>query len=354
MLSPGSVIGIMGGGQLGRMTALAAANLGYKTHIYTSTGDSPASYVAYRTTVAAYDDLGALKKFAQSVAVVTFEFENIPHDAVKALSDQVPVNPGWECLFIAQNRLREKELAQRLGFGTASYRAVSSLAELEKAFAEIGAKGAILKTTELGYDGKGQARIRTKADCAAAWQEIGSQPCVLEGFVDFAKEISVVVARNAAGQVAAYPAAENSHENGILRTTTLPADITAPVAKEAEHIAVSIAEHLKLVGLLAIEFFVTGDGQLLVNEMAPRPHNSGHWTMDAAVTSQFEQFTRAVCGLPLGSTARLCSVRMQNLIGGEVETAQQSLKNPLAKLHLYDKEKAADGRKMGHINFLEN
>lgn len=352
MLKAGGVIGIMGGGQLGRMTALAAANLGYRTHIYTDENACPAAQVTPLVTVAKYTDEAALAKFAASVDVVTFEFENIPHSAVEALSKIKPVHPGWQVLYTAQNRLREKDLATKLGFGTAPYRKVASLAELEKAFDEIGGNGAILKTAELGYDGKGQARLKAKADCKTAWAELGTSECVLEGFVSFEREISVIIARNVQGQVAVYEPAENRHEGGILRTTILPAAVSSETAKKAEAIARAMAEELKLVGLLAIEFFVTPEGDVLVNEMAPRPHNSGHWTMDACATSQFEQFARAVAGLPLGSTERLCKVRMENLIGDDVKKVPDYLKNPNAKLHLYGKADVKPGRKMGHVNIL--
>lgn len=343
----------MGGGQLGRMTALAAANLGYKTHIYTDEKHCPAADVTPLVTAAPYTDEKALAAFAASVDVVTFEFENIPHASVQALEKLRPVRPGWQVLYTAQNRLREKDLATRLGFKTAPYRKVTTLAELESAYREIGGGAAILKTTELGYDGKGQARIMSEADLAAAWGEIGKSECILEGFVSFTGEISIIVARSAGGEVKAYAPAENRHEDGILRVTSLPAKVPAAAAKKAEEIAFAFAKELNLVGLLAIEFFVTKEGEVLVNEMAPRPHNSGHWTQDAAATSQFEQFVRAVCGLPLGSTHRLCEVEMHNLIGQDVEKVETYLKNPLAKVHLYGKKETKPGRKMGHVNILK-
>lgn len=352
MLPACSVIGILGGGQLGRMTALAAANLGYKTHIYTDTDGSPAAQVAYKTTIAPYSNIKALKNFANSVDVVTFEFENIPAEIVKVLSDIVPVHPRYECLYVAQNRLREKKLAQDLGFGTATFRPVSSLPQLKDAFLEIGVGGAILKTAEMGYDGKGQIRLTHPDDCDTAWEELKGNQCILESFVDFSAEISVVVARNEAGQVAAYDVCENTHENGILRVTRVPSSIPALLQERATMMAVTIAQHLELVGMLAVEFFVTKDGEVLVNEMAPRPHNSGHWTMDAAKTSQFEQFVRAVCGLTLGSPERTHAVEMHNLIGDEVQAWPQYLEKPNAKLHLYGKAKITEGRKMGHVNFV--
>ncbi len=352
MLPACSVIGILGGGQLGRMTALAAANLGYKTHIYTDSDGTPASQVASKTTIAAYDNIKALKNFANSVDVVTFEFENVPAETVKILSDIVPVHPRYECLHIAQNRLREKTLAQELGFGTASFRPVSSLEQLKEAFLAIGIGGAILKTAELGYDGKGQIRLIHPDDCDAAWESLKGNQCILEGFVDFSAEVSVIVARNEDGQIAAYDVCENTHENGILRVTRVPSNIPPHLQEKATMMAVGIAEKLGLVGILAVEFFITKEGEVWLNEMAPRPHNSGHWTMDAAKTSQFEQFVRAVCGLPLGSPERLFPVEMHNLIGDDVQAWPQYLEKPNAKLHLYGKAKITDGRKMGHVNFL--
>jgi len=238
------------------------------------------------------------------------------------------------------------------GTKTAPFRSVESLAQLEEAYREIGAGGAVLKTAELGYDGKGQARIAHVGHCSAFWSGMQNRQCILEGFIDFSCEISVIVARNEAGQVAAYDVCENLHEKGILRVTRLPAAVPHSVAEQATQIAIRVAEHLKLVGILAIEFFVTKTGDVLFNEMAPRPHNSGHWTMDAAVTSQFEQFVRAVAGLPLGHAQRTFDVEMHNLIGDEVLAWPQYLERPNAKLHLYGKGKIAEGRKMGHVNYL--
>ena len=353
MLPACSVIGILGGGQLGRMTALAAANLGYKTHIYTSEENSPASQVAYKTTVASYTNAKALKAFAQSVDVVTFEFENIPAEAIRILSEVKQTHPSFEPLYIAQNRIREKKMAAELGIKTAPFIPVSSLAELENAFREIGYGGAILKTAELGYDGKGQVRIRELEECEEAWRSMQNQPSILEGFVDFSCEVSVIIARNAEGQIAAYDICENTHKDGILRVTRVPSSTTPDIAKKATQVATRIAEHLEITGLLTIEFFVSREGEVLFNEMAPRPHNSGHWTMDAAVTSQFEQFVRAVCGLPLGSPRRTSEVEMHNLIGDDVLVWQKYLERPNVKVHLYGKSKITEGRKMGHVNYLD-
>lgn len=352
MLPACSVIGILGGGQLGRMTALAAANLGYKTHIFTPEDGTPASQVAYKTTVAPYSNVKALKNFANSVDVVTFEFENVPAESVKVLSEIAPVHPRYECLHIAQNRIREKTLAQELGFGTAPFHPVSSLTQLQDAFVKIGVGGAILKTAEMGYDGKGQFRLMRASDCEDVWEQVKGKQCVLEGFVDFSAEISVIVARNEAGQVAAYDVCENTHKDGILRVTRVPSSVPPHLQEKATMMAVKIAEHLQLVGILAVEFFITKEGEVLINEMAPRPHNSGHWTMDAAQTSQFEQFVRAVCGLPLGSPERTSVVEMHNLIGNDVQAWTQYLEKPNAKLHIYGKAKISEGRKMGHVNYL--
>ena len=350
-IPPGSVIGIMGGGQLGRMTALAAAQLGYRCHIFTPEADSPAAQVAAAATVAAYDDHAALDAFVAAVDVVTFEFENVPGASVRRLAERAVVRPSWTCLATSQDRLAEKDFVNGLGIGTAPYRPVDGLPALQAAVAALG-RPAILKTVRLGYDGKGQHRIGPDGDLAAAWAAMGGQPAVLEGFVDFEREVSSIIARGPDGAVAAFDVVENRHVEGILDTTVAPAPIPATRAAEATRIAAAIAEGLDLVGLLAVEMFVTRDGGLLVNEIAPRPHNSGHWTMDACVTGQFEQFVRAVCGLPLGSPARHSDARMHNLIGDAVHTWPRLLADPAARLHLYGKAEARPGRKMGHVTWL--
>lgn len=350
----GSVVGIIGGGQLGRMTALAAANLGYKTHIYCPEEDSPASHVAYRTTVASYLDEAALEAFARSVDVITFEFENIPSRSVQILSQFSIVRPTWEVLHIAQNRLREKDFVTACGIGTARYCSVSSEAELQAAVQEIGLP-CILKTTEQGYDGKGQFVLRVAKDVTEtiallfSGKEVIAGAFVLEAFVDYSHEISVVLARNAAGEVACFPVTENRHVDGILDISSVPASINADIAEQAQHFTRIIAEKLELVGMLAVEFFVTKDNKVLVNEMAPRPHNSGHWTMDACVTSQFEQFVRAVCNLPLGAVTLHSKAEMKNLIGDEVSEWKKFSSEPHAKLHIYGKSVIKKGRKMGHV-----
>ena len=341
----------MGGGQLGRMTALAAARLGYRCHIFTPEADSPAAQVAAATTVADYDDERALGVFAAAVDVITFEFENVPGASVRHLAERAVVRPSWTCLATSQDRLVEKDFINALGIGTAPYRPVGSLPALEKAVGDLGRPG-VLKTTRLGYDGKGQCRIGADTDLATAWAAMHGQAAVLEGFIDFEREVSSIVARAPDGRVAAFDVVENRHVDGILDTTIAPAPIPAALAAEAVRLASAIAEGLDLVGLLAVEMFITRDGRLLVNEIAPRPHNSGHWTMDACVTDQFEQFVRAVCGLPLGSPARHSDARMRNLIGEAVNAWPELLADPTARLHLYGKAEARPGRKMGHVTWL--
>ncbi|MCP4327724.1 MAG: 5-(carboxyamino)imidazole ribonucleotide synthase [Alphaproteobacteria bacterium] len=348
VVAPGGTIGILGGGQLGRMTALAAARLGYRCHIYGPEADSPAMQVAATATVAAYDDRAALARFAAAVDVVTYEFENVPAASVEFLQQAVPVRPGPAPLYLAQNRLREKEFLNRYGARTAPYRGVTGIADLDVALAEIG-RPVVLKSTMFGYDGKGQVMIGDDTHAAAAWAEMGSDEGLLEGFVDFVMEASVIVARGLDGSVASYVPVENRHRDHILHTTVAPAKISPELAAEAEAVAARIAEALDLVGLLAVELFVARDGHLLVNEIAPRPHNSGHWTIDACATSQFEQFVRAVCGLPLGATQRHSDAEMINLLGNDVDDWHLYLAEAGAHLHLYGKREARPGRKMGHV-----
>ena len=348
---PGSTIGILGGGQLGRMLALAAAQLGYRAHVFVPEADSPTGQVAAAATVAAYDDLDALTRFAAAVDVVTFEFENVPAATARHLAALKPLHPSPRVLAIAQDRLAEKRFLNGIGVPTAPFRAVATMAELEAALADLG-RPAVLKTVRLGYDGKGQSLIRPGGDPAEALAAIGGADGVLEGFVDFRMEASVVVARAASGEVAHFVPVENRHVHHILDTTIAPADIAPALADAAVETARHIARELDLVGLLAVEMFVTRDDRILVNELAPRPHNSGHWTMDACRTSQFEQHVRAVCGLPLGSTERHSDATMKNLIGDEVAGWLDALADPAAKLHLYGKSEARPGRKMGHINRL--
>ena len=361
LISPGSTIGILGGGQLGRMLALAAAELGYRCHIFSPEADCPASQVAAATTVADYDDHTALDRFAAAIHVATFEFENIPVAAIERVAARIGLHPGAEVLRITQDRLLEKQFAQSHGAETAPYAALSSDAELAAATRSIGAPS-VLKTRRLGYDGKGQQIIKAPAAVAGsgalaaamgeAWNALGRTPCVLESFVDFTCELSVVVARNAAGQLAAYVPVENRHSRHILATTIAPAQIPPPLAARAEQLARDIAAALDIVGVLAVEMFVTRDGRLLVNELAPRVHNSGHWTIEACCTSQFEQHIRAVCGLPLGAPDRHANAVMQNLIGDDIERWPAIIADPHNKLHLYGKTEARPGRKMGHVTRL--
>lgn len=352
-ITPGGTLGIMGGGQLGRMTALAAAELGIRTHIFTDQENSPASYVAAATTVANYNDELALRRFAKTCDIITFEFENIPHESVQLLQKYSRVRPSWETLHIAQNRLREKDFFNSLGLKTAPYKAVTSLDDLKKAHVEIG-PDAILKTSELGYDGKGQWRISKKTDLEKIWQEASkhNKNFILEGVVSFKKELSVIIARDVEGGTIPYVPVENTHKNGILVKTEAPALISEELTEKAWDIAHIIADSLGIEGLLAIEMFLTNEEELLINEIAPRPHNSGHWTIDTCITSQFEQFVRAVCGLPLGATEHFCSAIMENLIGDDVKLWSQHIADPDCKVHIYGKHETREGRKMGHITRL--
>ncbi len=351
MIEPGGTIGILGGGQLGRMTALAAIALGYRCHVYCPIGDSPAKQATSRSTTADYGDKDALARFADSVDVITFEFENVPADTAEFLAARKPVRPGPNALRIAQDRLAEKEFLRSIGVATAPYRAVASEAELRSALEAIGPR-AILKTVRLGYDGKGQTPIRGETDLAAAWRGFTAEAGILEGFVEFACEVSVIVARSEGGRCATYVPVENQHSHGILETTIAPARVEPEVAMRAEAITRYVAEKLDLVGLIAVEMFVTHEGEVLVNEIAPRPHNSGHWTIDACYTSQFEQLVRAICGLPLGSPEHHADAVMKNLIGADVAKWRDAINDPLQKIHLYGKDEIAPGRKMGHVTKL--
>ena len=350
-VGPGSTIGVLGGGQLGRMLALAAASLGYRVHVFVPEADSPAGQVAAATTVADYDDAAALDRFADAVDVATFEFENVPAATAARLAARVPIHPSPRVLAIAQDRIEEKSFVRACGAATADFRPVGSRAELEAAVAALG-RPSVLKTTRFGYDGKGQAMIRAGTDLEATFAALGGSAGILESFVDFRMEISVVVARRRSGDIAAYVPVENRHVAHILDTTVAPAPITAALAEQAVSIARTIAERLDLVGLLAVEMFVTRDDRILVNGLAPRPHNSGHWTIDACRTSQFEQHVRAVCGLPLGPTERHSDAIMKNLIGDAVDDWRTVVAEPAAKLHLYGKREARAGRKMGHVTRL--
>jgi 5-(carboxyamino)imidazole ribonucleotide synthase len=351
VLAPGTTIGILGGGQLGRMTALAAARLGYRCHVFATEPDSPAEQVCRAATVAEFSDLAALERFAAAVDVVTFEFENIPAEAVRFVAASKLVLPRAEILEITQDRLREKDFLRSIDIATTAYREVSNAAALVRAMHDFGYP-AVLKSVRMGYDGKGQTMLNPETKPEEAWRNMGGEIGILESFVDFACEISVIVARGRNGTWATYPPVENQHTAHILDTTIAPARIGAETAMRAEAIARHIAEKLDLVGILAVEMFVTQAGEVLVNELAPRPHNSGHWTIDACVTSQFEQLVRALCGLPLGSVVHHSDAVMKNLIGRDVEKWREALGDPLAKLHLYGKTEIQPGRKMGHVTRL--
>jgi 5-(carboxyamino)imidazole ribonucleotide synthase len=348
-IAPGSTIGILGGGQLGRMTALAAAQLGYRSHIFCPEDDAPASQVTPLTTRGTYDDEVALTAFAQSVDVATFEFENIPAGAVRTVGAIKPVRPGLRALETSQDRVAEKRFFEREGIATAPWRPIFDFPALAPALAQIG-RPALIKTVRMGYDGKGQARLKDGTDLSTAWRSVGGKPCILEGMVDFEREISVIAARGLDGAVRCYEPVENRHKDGVLDTTTVPAPISATLAGDAIVMATRTVEALDLIGLLAVEMFVTKDGKILANEMAPRPHNSGHWTMDASNTSQFEQLVRAICGLPLGDPSRSADAVMTNLIGDDVNQWPTLINETGAHLHLYGKAEARPGRKMGHVN----
>jgi 5-(carboxyamino)imidazole ribonucleotide synthase len=349
-LGPGATIGILGAGQLGRMLAVAAAQLGFKCHVLAPEKDSPAFDVAAVHTVAAYDDEAALTAFAQSVHVVTYEFENVPVETVQFIDDLVPVRPNAHALATAQDRIKEKTLARKIGALIAEFEEVNSLVELKAAVTKIGGPS-VLKTTRFGYDGKGQAKIHHARDADAAWTAIGGKPAVLERFVDFDKEISVIAARGIDGAFVAYDVVENVHRNHILHTSTVPAVVDEELQHEAVFVARRILDTLGYVGVMGVEFFVGGD-VLLVNEIAPRVHNSGHWTMDACVVSQFEQHIRAVAGWPLGSAERHSDVVMTNLIGHDVDKWLPLAKAKATGVHIYGKAETRAGRKMGHVNRL--
>lgn len=349
---PGSTIGVMGGGQLGRMFAIAARRMGYRVHTFSPDEDTPTGQLADREVAARYDDAEAVRDFARGVDVLTFEFENIPVQTVEWAAEHCEVRPSAAVLHTCQHRLREKEFLDRAGIPLPGFMAVGSAGELAAAVAEIGLP-AVLKTAAFGYDGKGQRKVMPGDSLVEAWAPFTGTSAVLEQFVRFEKEISVIVARGADGQTATYPVCENVHRNHILDVTIVPARISPEAAAKARALAVEIAERLELVGLLAVEMFLLADGAILINELAPRPHNSGHFSFDASVTSQFEQQLRAVCGLPLGNTDSLRPAAMVNLLGdvwagGEPHWAAV-LAMPDVKLHLYGKAEPRAGRKMGHL-----
>ncbi len=348
VLPPGSTIGILGGGQLARMLALSAGKLGLNCHIYAPEKDSPAFAVSAAHTIAAYDDEVALAGFAASVQAVTYEFENVPATTVQFLETLTTVRPGSKALSVAQDRKAEKMLAREMGAITAQFVSVNSLEDLHKAVVRIGYPS-ILKTKRMGYDGKGQAKILSEADVESAWAAMKNQPSILEGFVNFRNEVSVICARGADGAFAAYEPTENIHLNHILHTSTVPAQIDEMLAAEAIYVAQRMADTLEYVGVMGVEFFVADD-VIYVNEIAPRVHNSGHWTQDACVISQFEQHIRCVAGWPLGATTRHSDVVMTNLLGIEINQWEALAAEPGVAVHVYGKAEARAGRKMGHYN----
>ena len=352
LIGPGATIGVLGSGQLGRMFAIAARRMGYRVHTFSPDDDTPTGQVADVEVTAAYDDLDALRAFARNVHVVTFEFENVPIEAVDAVETYAPVRPSGVALHTAQQRAREKTFLADRGFPTAPFARAVSLDELWSAVSRLGTP-AVVKTAAFGYDGKGQHKVATPADVEHIWKAIGHQEAIVERFVSLQAEISVIAARGLDGEIVEYPPFENRHANHILDLTTCPAAIPQAMARRAAEIARAILEELQYVGLLCVEFFVTTDGELLVNELAPRPHNSGHLTFDASVTSQFEQQVRAICGLPLGSPELLRPAAMANLLGdlwadGEPNWAA-ACRFPEVRLHVYGKIEPRPGRKMGHI-----
>lgn len=361
IVEPGGTVGILGGGQLGRMLALAAAQLGLKTHIYCPEDNAPACAVAAASTTAAYTDETALTAFAKAVDVITYEFENVPVEAVATLMKAgAIVRPGALALEKAQDRLREKDFINDIGAQTAPYHAVDDLTSLEAGLNAVG-RPAILKTRRLGYDGKGQTRITPDdADLPGAyekaiefaWDEVGAAPSILEGFVPFACEISVIGARSANGAIQLYDPAENIHQSGILKTSTVPTAASSASIEQAREVTADILTQLDYVGVIGVEFFVLSDDTVIVNEYAPRVHNSGHWTMDACAVSQFEQHIRAVAGWPLGDPARHSNAVMENLIGDEVNAWRTLAKESQTCVHLYGKREARAGRKMAHVNRL--
>jgi 5-(carboxyamino)imidazole ribonucleotide synthase len=350
-LPPGSTIGILGGGQLGRMLATAASRLGLRTHIYSDEAGAPAFEVAAACTIGDYADLASVRRFAGDVAVVTFEFEKVPAETLEAAAETVSVFPSARAFAVAQDRLVEKDFIAALGIEVAPYAGIEDAASLRGALARLGAP-ALLKTRRLGYDGKGQALIRSAEEAGSGWETIGRVPAVLEGLVLFEREISVIAVRAQDGDLRFYDPAENVHQNGILATSKVPAPLSGTSIFQAREIAGAIAEALQYVGVLAVEMFERESGDLVVNEIAPRVHNSGHWTLDGCLVSQFENHVRAIAGWPLGDTARHSDAVMTNLIGAAVDKWPELAAEPGTSVHLYGKTEARPGRKMGHTTRL--
>jgi 5-(carboxyamino)imidazole ribonucleotide synthase len=353
---PPAMLGILGGGQLGRMFAVAAKTMGYRVTVLDPDASAPAAAFADVHLCAAYNDHAALRELVETCAAVTTEFENVNADSMRWLAQHVPVSPSGDCVAIAQDRIQEKSYIRRAGLATAPYLALETVTDLNHDLAPY--LPGILKTARLGYDGKGQVRVKTPEDARAAYADLGGQPCVLEKMLPLELEVSVIVTRASSHEVSAFPLAENSHTNGILDVSIVPARVGAEIARKAQDMAIKLAEELDYIGVLAVEFFLLADGELVINEMAPRPHNSGHYTIDACATSQYEQQVRAMCGLYPGSTDLLSPVVMVNLLGdawqadGSEPNWEVLMQAPNAKLHLYGKKEARPGRKMGHFCVL--
>lgn len=346
-------LGILGGGQLGRMSAMAAACLGIKTHIYCPEDGCPASLVTNAFTCADYEDKKALEKFAKEVDVISYEFENIPLETVEFLKQSTPVYPDSKLLEVSQNRLKEKDFLNSIDIPTAPWAPCHSAEDIAVTLGKWSATECIIKTARFGYDGKGQIFHRDGDDVERSWNELNTQEAVIEGVIDFDCEISVIVARDLMGQSVAYPAVQNEHKNHILSKTIAPAPVSADIQQKASEMVHRLAEAVDLVGVLALELFVTKDGELLANEIAPRTHNSGHWTIDACAVSQFENHVRCVCALPVGPTVPHSAAEMVNLIGDDVNDLDTYLEMENAHIHLYGKEEARAGRKMGHVTILK-
>jgi len=352
MILPGATIGVLGGGQLGRMFVVAARTMGYKTVVLDSDKTSPAGLIADHHICAGYEDQAGLKKMAELCDAVTTEFENVPAASLRKLSESCFVSPSAESVEVAQNRGREKNFARQAGLETTPFKTILTTSDINAAV-EITGFPSILKLSSLGYDGKGQAIVRSVEEVENKFKEFGSVECVLEKMLDLKQEVSVILGRNVTGDVSVFPVSENVHVNGILHTSTVPANISEEVTALAQKQAMALADAMNYVGILAVEFFITGDNHLVFNEMAPRPHNSGHYTLDATVTSQYEQQVRSLCGLPTGDARLTSPVVMVNLLGDlwPVDWAKLFSEKNL-KLHLYGKEEARPGRKMGHYNVL--
>jgi 5-(carboxyamino)imidazole ribonucleotide synthase len=359
-LFPPAPVGVIGSGQLGRMFIQAAQRLGYQAGVLSDTEEAPAAQVAHWTVIGPPDHLPALRAFAERAEAITVEFENVPAPALRWLARRRPVRPGWRTLWVCQNRLREKRFLARHDIPHAPWCSVRTDSELFEAVGRIGVP-LVLKTAASGYDGKGQMLVEKASDAPAAWVSLGRTPCVAESWVDFVAEVSIVVARGGDGRAACYPVALNRHERHILDTSLMPAPVGPVVAQEARGLALAVAQSLMTVGVLTVEFFLTADGRLLVNEIAPRPHNSGHLTIEASITSQFEQQARTLCGLPLGSTDLVMPAAMVNLLGdlwslagGEPRWDLALKSDPGVSLHVYGKRTPAPGRKMGHLTVLDS